>query len=150
MLQLLHVTGTPGVPLKVTVLEPWVSPKLVPVIATVVPTTPELADMAVITGITIKDRALLAAPLTVTTTSTKPGARELGTGATIFVSLHELGVEATLPKVTVLLLPCVAPKPDPLMVTDPPTGLTGPTEGEMLVILGTDCAWHERKTARTV
>ncbi len=99
----------------------------------------EHGEQPVMTGITRKDFALLDAPFTVTITSTKPGAKLLGTGATIFVSLQRLGIDAVPPKVTVLL-PWVDPKPVPLIVTDPPTGLTGPTVGDMLVMLGADCA----------
>src|SRR5579864_8445273 len=80
----------------------------------------------------------MGAPLTVTTTSAEPAGRELGTGATILVSLQEDGEAATPAKVTTLP-PCDVPKPDPLMVTGPPTGLTGPTEGDRLLITGADC-----------
>jgi hypothetical protein len=86
-------------------------------------------------GITRKDAALLAVPPTVTITSIKPGRSVLGTGATILESDHEVGVVAIPPMVTVLL-PCVVPKPEPLIVTDEPTGLTGPADGEILAIAG--------------
>lgn len=89
------------------------------------------------TGMTRKDWALLDTPLTVTTTFTEPAARVLGTGATIAPSLQLDGVEATPPNITV---PGWLPNPDPLIVTDPPTGLTGPAVGERLVMLGPDCA----------
>lgn len=48
-LQLVIVVA--GVPLKLTVLLPWVVPKLVPVIVTHVPIGPELGDNAVIVGV---------------------------------------------------------------------------------------------------
>jgi hypothetical protein len=98
------------------------------------------------TGITRKDLALLAPPV-VTTTSAKPGKRLLGTGATILVSLHDVGMAVTPPIVT-LLAPWVVPKPEPLMVNDEPTGLTGPTDGERLVMFGEACqAWALKQKA---
>src|SRR5260370_30725641 len=139
MLVLLQEKGEAGVPLNVIVLATCRSPKRVAVRATGVPMIAEHGEQPVMTGITRKDFALLDAPFTVTITSTKPGAKLLGTGATIFVSLQRLGIDAVPPKVTVLL-PWVDPKPVPLIVTDPPTGLTGPTVGDMLVMLGADCA----------
>src|SRR5207302_8045976 len=77
-------------------------------------------------------------PLTATITSEKPTARLLGTGTTICVDVHELGTTEIPPNVTALL-PCVAPKFVPLIVTGPPTGLTGPTDGDILVIVGAVC-----------
>src|SRR2546429_4900548 len=100
---------------------------------TEVPTTPWVGDGIYVVGMTKNDCALLDAPLTVTTTSANPAAKLPGTGTTIFVSVQEVGAAMVAPKVTVLL-PCVDPKPDPLTVTDPPTGLTGPTVGDRLVM----------------
>ncbi len=42
MLVALQLVGVPAVPLNVTVLVPWVAPKFVPVIATEVPTGPDV------------------------------------------------------------------------------------------------------------
>jgi hypothetical protein len=61
---------------------------------------------------------LLATPETVTTTL--PVVAPLGTGATTLVALQLLGVAATPLNFTVLV-PCVAPKFAPLIVTDVPT-----------------------------
>jgi hypothetical protein len=84
---------------------------------------------------TRKDAVLLAVPPEVTITSAKPGKSAPGTGATIFVSDQEVGVVEMPPIVTVLPL-ADAPKPLPLIVSEEPTGLTGPTLGEILLILG--------------
>src|SRR5579859_429283 len=102
MLVLLQDEGEAVMPLKVMVLVPCISAKLVPVRVTAVPIVAIQGEHAVITGITLNDNALLAAPLAlVTTTSTKPTAKLDGTGTTMEVSLHELGVAATPPKVMV-------------------------------------------------
>lgn len=84
---------------------------------------------------TRKDAALLATLPDVTTTSAKPGKSTPGTGATILVSDHEVGVLETPPIVTVLPL-ADAPKPLPLIVSEEPAGLTAPALGEILLILG--------------
>jgi hypothetical protein len=89
----------------------------------------------VITGITRKDAALLAVPPTVTITSIKPGMSVPGTGTMILESDHEVGVVVKPPMVTMLSL-CVVPKPEPLIVTGEPTGLTGPTVGEIVEMAG--------------
>src|SRR5256885_17215630 len=57
----------------------------------------------------------------------------LGTGTTILVSVHVVGMPATPPKVTVLPLTWLAPKFWPLIVTAVPTG---PCPGNTLVIPG--------------
>jgi len=57
-----------------------------------------------------------------------------GTGTTILVAPQLVGVAAAPLKLTVLV-PCVAPKFVPVMVTDVPTG---PDVGERLVILGVE------------
>src|SRR5258708_9264571 len=89
----------------------------------------------VMTGITKNDLAALVTPLTIMTTSTTPGEREPGTGVIIFVSVHELGALMTPPTETVLA-PCALPKPLPVIVNGAPTGLTGPTVGDIRVITG--------------
>jgi hypothetical protein len=66
---------------------------------------------------------LLTMPFTVTLTV--PVVAPLGTCATMLVLLQLVGVAVVPLKVTVLL-PCVAPKYDPVIVTDVPTG---PEEG---------------------
>ena len=51
MLVSVHDVGVPNPPLKLTVLLPCLAPKLVPVIVTDVPTTPEVGEMLVIWGV---------------------------------------------------------------------------------------------------
>ena len=69
-------------------------------------------------------------PLTVTTTL--PVEAPLGTVTAIEVSLQLLAVAVTPLNVTVLV-PCVEPKPEPVIVTDVPTG---PEIGDIPVIFG--------------
>jgi len=73
---------------------------------------------------------LLATPFSITTTA--PGVAPADTGSLMLVSLHDVGVAKTPLKVTVLL-PCVAPKYVPAMVTGDPTG---PKSGVRLAIAG--------------
>lgn len=89
----------------------------------------------VITGITRNDAVLLAVPLEVTITSANPGRSPPGTGTTISVSDQEVGVAAIPPIVTVFPI-ADAPKPEPLIVTGEPTGVTGPAVGEMVEMAG--------------
>jgi len=84
---------------------------------------------------TRNEAELLAVPPDVTTTSANPGKSTLGTGATILVSDQEVGVVKTPPIATVLPL-ADTPNPLPLIVKGEPTGLTGPTVGEILLICG--------------
>src|SRR5437667_159268 len=81
-------------------------------------------------GRRVKATALLAKPLTVTTTF--PVVAPAGTGTTMLVPLQLVGVPAVPLNVTVLL-PCVAPKFVPVMVTEVPAG---PTVGLRPVMLG--------------
>jgi hypothetical protein len=79
---------------------------------------------------TVKLTPLLATPFTVTTTL--PVAAPPGTGTCIEVLLHTVGVAVVLSKTTVLV-PCVAPKLVPAIVTNAPTG---PELGVRLAMLG--------------
>ena len=81
-------------------------------------------------GITVNKIPLLACPFTVTTTL--PVVAPAGTGATIDVALQLVGVAATPLKVTVLV-PWLAPKFAPVIVTEIPTA---PDVGERLLIEG--------------
>ena len=80
--------------------------------------------------VTVKLTPLLATPPTVTTTF--PVVAPLGTGTTIIVALQLVGSPAVPLNVTVLV-PCVAPKFVPVIVTDVPTG---PDVALRLVMLG--------------
>src|SRR5882762_9143992 len=88
----LQLDGVALVPLKLTVLVPWVVPKFEPLIVTDVPTNPEDGESPLIAGgwITVNSEPLLALPPTVTTTL--PVVAPLGTGTTIEVALQLPGV----------------------------------------------------------
>jgi hypothetical protein len=116
--------------LNVTVLVPCDAPKFVPVIVTEVPTTPEAGDRLAIAGGTLKLTPLLDNPPTITTTF--PVVAPAGTGTTICVALQFVGVAITPLNVTVLV-PGVAPKFEPAIVTDVPTA---PEVGARLEIAG--------------
>jgi len=73
---------------------------------------------------------LLDSPPTVTTTL--PVVAPAGTGTTMLDADHEVGVAAVPLNVTVLL-PLLAPKPLPLIVT---AVATGPLDGDRLVMVG--------------
>jgi hypothetical protein len=127
-----QLVGVAVVPLNFTVLLPCDPPKFVPAIVTDVPTGPVAGVREVTIGgtATVKGSALLEAPLTVT--MTLPVKAPTGTGTTMLVADQLVGVALTPLNVTVLV-PCVAPKLVPVMVTDVPTG---PIAGERLVRAG--------------
>src|SRR5215467_12764166 len=79
---------------------------------------------------TVKLTPVLATPPTVTTTL--PVVAPDGTGTTMFVADQLVGV-AVVPLNVTVLVPCVAPKLLPVIVTDV---ATGPVVGERLVMLG--------------
>jgi hypothetical protein len=120
-------------PLNVTVPVPWLDPKLVPVIVTAAPTAPEVGDKLVILGAdtTVNVTPLLATPPTVTTTF--PVVAPVGTFATIDVALQLLIAVTAVVLNLIVLVPCVVPKFDPVIVTEAPTA---PVVGERLVMLG--------------
>jgi len=133
MLVVLQPVGVAVVPLKVTVLAPCVVPKFVPAIVIDVPTCPEVEFKLVMLGagtVIVKFTPLLATPPTVTTTL--PVAAPPGTVAVMLVALQLVAVAAIPLKVTELV-PCVAPKFVPAIVTDVPTG---PDVGFRVVMLG--------------
>jgi hypothetical protein len=119
--------------LNFTVLVPWVAPKFAPLIATEVPTSPDVGFRLVMLGggtVTVKLTPLLATPPTVTTTL--PVVAPAGTVATMLVALQLVGAPAVPLKLTVLV-PCVAPKLAPVIVTLAPTN---PDPGFTPVMLG--------------
>ncbi len=128
----LQLVGVAAVPLNDTVLEPWVAPKLLPLIVTGVPAVPRVGERLVIVPLVfrVKLTLLLATPPTVTITG--PVVVPTGTGTVIAVRVQFVGVAVTPLKVTVLL-PCVAPKPYPLIVTVWPICAL---EGETFWIVG--------------
>src|SRR5208337_7187 len=133
MLVAFQLVGVAAIPLNLTVLVPCVAPKFAPVIVTDAPTNPEVGFRLVMLGpedVTVKLTPLLATPLTVTTTF--PVVAPVGTGATMLVALQLVGV-AVVPLNLTVLVPCVAPKFAPVIVTDAPTN---PEVGFRLVMLG--------------
>jgi hypothetical protein len=120
------------VPLKDTNPVPCVEPKLVPVMVTAVPTAPEVTDSLVMLGAatTVNFTPLLATPLVLTTTL--PVVAPVGTVVTIEVAL-QLDTVASVPLNVTVLVPCVALKPEPAMVTEAPTA---PVDGDSVVIVG--------------
>src|SRR5215472_9301730 len=97
MLVALQEVAVPAaVPLKVTVLLPWVAPKLVPVMVTAAPTGAGLGEMPVMFGVgcTVKLKPVLAALATVTTTL--PLVAPAGTLMVMLVALQEVAVPAAV------------------------------------------------------
>src|SRR5215470_18562478 len=129
-----QVVGAVATPLKVTVLVPCVAPKFVPAIVTTVPTGPlagaRFVRVGALTVVTVKGRPLLGKPPTVTTTM--PLVALPGTGTVRLVADQIVGA-ATMPLNVTVLVPCVAPKFVPAIVTTVPTG---PLAGARLVRVG--------------
>jgi hypothetical protein len=133
MLVALQLVGVPAVPLNFTVLVPCVVPKFVPVIVTGVPAGPDVTLRLVMLGagiVTVNVTPLLAVPPTVTTTL--PVVAPFGTGTTMLVALQLVGVPG-VPLNSTVLVPCVAPKFVPVIVTGV---LTGPEVTLKLPMLG--------------
>ena len=118
-------------PLNFTVLVPCVAPKFIPVIVTGVPTDPELGFKLLTVGPTVNGTPLLACVPTVTTTF--PVVAPVGTFTTMLVLLQLVYVVTAVPLNVTALLPCVAPKFVPVIVTAVPTA---PELGFRLVIPG--------------
>lgn len=119
-------------PLNVTVLVPWDPPKFAPLIVMAVPIGPELGMKLEMLGgiVTVNAAPLLGTPPKVTTTL--PLVAPLGTGTAMLEALQLVGAAAVPLKVTVLV-PCDAPKFEPLIITEVPTG---PEVGLRLAMLG--------------
>lgn len=130
-----QLDGVAVVPLKVTVLEPFVDPKFAPAIVTAVPTAPlpgvRLVMLGAALAVTVNVWALLAAPPTVTTTF--PVVAPEGTGTTIVLA-DQLEGAAAVPLNATVLVPSVDPKFEPAIVTEVPTA---PVAGVRLAMLGT-------------
>src|SRR6267378_1207150 len=93
------VAAAARVPLNVTVLAPWLEPKVVPEMVTEPPAGPDAGDKPVISGVTVKVTALLAIPETVTTSG--PVVAPLGTVTCMPVALQLVAAPADVPlKVT--------------------------------------------------
>ena len=132
MLVELQFVGVAAVPLNVTLLEPWLDPKLTPEIVTEVPAGPAAGARLLIVGVcdTVKGTPLLATPPTVTTMF--PDVAFKGTGTVIVVPLQAVGA-AVVPLNVTVLAPWAEPKFEPVIVT----GVSGTAvEGETAVIDG--------------
>jgi len=126
-----HEVGVATVPLKVTVPVPWETPNPLPVMTTEEPTAPVEGLRLEILGMTVKGAPLLVVPPTVITTL--PVAAPAGTAAVMVAVDQELGV-AGIPLNETVLVPCVAPKPDPVILTRAPIA---PELGLRLEMFGT-------------
>ena len=115
----LQLAGVAVTPLKVTVDVPCAALKFVPVMVTVAPSAPAIGLRLEMPGVTVNATPLLATSPTVTTTS--PVVAPAGTVTVIDVSLQFVAV-ASVPLNSTVLVPCVAPKPVPLIVTEVPSG----------------------------
>src|SRR6266571_4466586 len=134
VIDVLQLVGVAVVPLKVTVLVPCVAPKFAPAIITDVPTGPDVGFRLVMLGagvVTAKFTVLLATPPTVTTTP--PEVAPTGTGTVMLVVPQFVGA-AFVPLNLTVLVPWVAPKFAPRIVTEVPTG---PDVGFREAMLGT-------------
>jgi hypothetical protein len=133
LVALQDVIAVAAVPLKVTVLVPFVAPKVDPAITMDEPIIPLVGDRLVMAGgvPTVKALPLLATPPTVTTTL--PVVVPVGATAVILVALHDVIVVAAVPLKVTVLVPGAAPKADPAITTDEPMI---PLAGDKLVIAG--------------
>ena len=134
MLVVPQLVGVAVVPLNVTVLVPCVAPKFAPAIVTDVPTGPDVGFRLVMLGagvVTAKFTVLLATPPTVTTTP--PEVAPAGTG-TVMLVVPQLVGAAFVPLNFTVLVPWVAPKFAPRIVTEVPAG---PDVGFREAMLGT-------------
>ncbi len=86
---------------------------------TEVPSGPDVGFRLATKGVTVKSTPLLGRPPTVTTTL--PEVAPEGTGTVMLEALQLEGV-ARVPLKATVLVPCVAPKFEPEMMTDVPTG----------------------------
>lgn len=128
----LQLVGVAGVPLKATVLVPWVAPKPTPKMFTLEPIPPDVGDTLEMPGpaVTLNRIPLLATPPTVTTTL--PLVAVLGTRATIEVEL-QLSIDAVAPLNFTVLTLWLVPKLVPVIVT----GVNCvPEVGDRLAIVG--------------
>jgi hypothetical protein len=119
------------VPLKLTVLVPCVAPKFAPAIVTEEPTSPAVGLRLATIGVIVNSAPALATPSIVTTML--PVVAPVGTAATICVLLQLVIDVAAVPLKLTVLVPCVAPKFVPMIVTGEPAA---PKAGLRLEIAG--------------
>jgi hypothetical protein len=131
MLVSVQLVGLAATPLKVTVLVPGAAPKFVPLIVTGPPIGPIVVDNAEIVGgcVTVNITPLLNCPPTDTVTG--PLVTPDGTVAMMLVGV-QLVEEAEVPLNEIVLVPGVAPKFVPLIVTGLPTPLAAGDSEEIV------------------
>jgi hypothetical protein len=131
MLAALQLLTVAVVPLNLTVLVPCVEPKLEPLIVTAAPIAPVVIERLEIPGVgnTVKLTPLLSTPLAWTTTF--PVVAPDGTVTPMAVAVQLLTV-AVVPLNLTVLVPCVEPKFEPLIVTAAPTAPLVTDKLEML------------------
>jgi len=139
MLEALQLLAVPAeTPLNVTALAPCVAPKFPPVIVIAVPAGSEAGLREVMLGgggtVAVKVTALLLRLATPPiTTTTGPVVAPEGTTTVMLVALQLVAVPADTPLNVTLVTPCDAPKFEPAMITEVPTG---PDVGFRLTIVG--------------
>lgn len=137
MLVGVQLVDVAGIPLKVTVLEPWEGPKFTPEIVTELPTAPATGDKLLIKGVcdTLNGTPLLTSPFAVITIF--PDVAFIGTGTSMLVELQLVG-DAAVPLNVKVLEPCAEPKFVPPIITEAPGAAT---LGDSQVIEGAElCA----------
>jgi hypothetical protein len=145
---LLQEVTEAGVPFTVTPPVPLVAPKPSPSRRTTDPTAPLLGVATSMRGRTVNAAPLLGTPATVT--MTLPVVAENGTVARMVPLLHEFTVAAVVPLNVTLLLPCVAPKPAPEIVTTvPDVPLVGLSELIVWHVLRVDPRSMKTRTRKT-
>lgn len=83
----------------------------------------------------------------ITVTSTVPGDSDAGTVTAMDVSLHAVTVAVVVSNITVPL-PCVAPKPDPAMVTEAPA--SAPAGVIDVMVAPAVAPWHPGVLAQPI
>jgi hypothetical protein len=128
----LQLTTVPGLLPSQTEPVPCADPKPVPEMATCTPAAPDVGETLEMLGwtVTVKGAPLLAEPLTVTTTL--PVVAPLGTVTRMLAAVQPLALPALIPLKVTVLLPWLAPKLLPPMVTILPTGPEAGDRPEML------------------
>jgi hypothetical protein len=133
MVLFVQLVGVAEVPLNCTMPPDELAPKLEPVMVTGVPGGPEVGEIVLMFGATVKTTALLAFPAAVTTTG--PLVAPAGTGVTIDPYVMVLGVATTPLNVTTAVAESIGSpvKNRPRMSTTPPSG---PLVGEISLMVG--------------
>jgi hypothetical protein len=126
-----HEVTTAGVPLNVTVDEPFVAPKYLPFIITVAPNVPLEGESPLIAGVFIVNFFKLEPPTWLVTT-TDPVVAFTGTVHVMLIS-DQLETSACVPLNVTVDKPFVAPKYLPFIITVAPIV---PLEGESPLIAG--------------